>query len=54
MKAGSQKDPRAIDDPNKSRRHRNKLAREAKALAMAKEIGDRVQIEEITPKPKRR
>jgi hypothetical protein len=26
----------------------------AKALAMAKEIGDKVRIEEITPKPKRR
>ncbi|WP_167392197.1 hypothetical protein [Mesorhizobium sophorae] len=25
-----------------------------KALAMAKEIGDKVRIEEITPKPKRR
>ncbi|MER8467152.1 hypothetical protein [Mesorhizobium sp. M1396] len=26
----------------------------AKALAMAKEIGDKVRVEEITPKPKRR
>jgi hypothetical protein len=26
----------------------------AKALATAKEIGDKVRIEEITPKPKRR
>ncbi|WP_164895849.1 hypothetical protein [Mesorhizobium sp. M7A.F.Ca.MR.176.00.0.0] len=25
-----------------------------KALAMAKEIGDKVRVEEITPKPKRR
>jgi hypothetical protein len=25
----------------------------AKALAMAKEIGDKVRVEQITPKPKR-
>jgi hypothetical protein len=27
---------------------------EKRAFAMAKEIGDKVRIEEITPKPKRR
>ena len=26
----------------------------AKALAMAKEIGDKVRVQEITPKPKKR